>query len=62
VFGQFRFAAELHAARLSAGPSFAGAGADQIFLELGKVSIKRPCGVTVSARVSAKNGKPALLR
>ena len=36
VFGQFRFAAELDAARLGALVSFAGAGAEQIPLELGQ--------------------------
>ncbi len=34
VFGQFRFAAELDAARFSAVASFTGARADQIPLEL----------------------------
>jgi hypothetical protein len=36
VFRQFRFAAELDAARLGAFPSFTGAGAYQIPLELGQ--------------------------
>jgi len=36
VICQFRFAAELDAASLGAGVSFASAGADQLSLELGE--------------------------
>jgi hypothetical protein len=36
VFGQVGFAAEFDAARFGAFASFTGAGADQLFLELGQ--------------------------
>jgi hypothetical protein len=36
VFGQFRFAAESHATRFGASAALTGAGADQLFLELGQ--------------------------
>jgi hypothetical protein len=38
VVGQFWFAAELHATRLGAFASFAGAGADEVALELGEAA------------------------
>jgi hypothetical protein len=65
VFGHFRFAAKLDASGLGAFASLSGASADQLFLDSARppktVSIKRPCGVVVSAHTSAKDRKPACL-
>jgi hypothetical protein len=65
VVGHFRFAAKLDASGLGAFASLSGASADQLFLDSARppktVSIKRPCGVVVSAHTSAKDRKPACL-
>src|SRR5215207_871618 len=62
---QLRLAPEPHAPILGTLPTFPCPSADQLTLELGQatstVSIRRPCGVVVSAQVSFSERKPACL-
>ena len=63
VRGEFGLATEALAVCLGARPAFARAGADQLAFEPARpprtVNINRPCGVVVSAHVSASERNPA---